>query len=82
MKYNLKHLLIAGFVALGLSSCDGFLNVMPSDALTTENAINNIDDVNAVLNGVYQSLLNEGYYGNESRIVRRCETYTSLWWRS
>ena len=42
MKYNLKHLLIAGFVALGLSSCDGFLNVMPSDALTTENAINNI----------------------------------------
>ena len=65
MKYNLKHLLIAGFVALGLSSCDGFLNVMPSDALTTENAINNIDDVNAVLNGVYQSLLNEEYYGND-----------------
>lgn len=71
MKYNLKHLLIAGFVALGLSSCDGFLNVMPSDALTTENAINNIDDVNAVLNGVYQSLLNEGYYGND--LIARAE---------
>lgn len=65
MKLKFKNIFIAGLVTLGLSSCEDFLNVMPSDSLTTNNAINNIDDVTAVLNGVYTPLLDEGYYGND-----------------
>ena len=65
MKLKFKNIFIAGLVTLGLSSCEDFLNVMPSDSLTTNNAINNIDDVTAVLNGVYTPLLEEGYYGND-----------------
>ncbi len=63
MNNTLKHLFVAALVILGLSSCEDFLNPMPDNALPSDSAINNMDDVAAALNGAYMALLDEGYYG-------------------
>lgn len=44
MKHNsLKFLFIAASISIGLSSCDGYLDQMPSNALPSDESINNID---------------------------------------
>ncbi len=54
MKHNsLKFLFIAASISIGLSSCDGYLDQMPSNALPSDESINNIEDVGSALNGVY-----------------------------
>ncbi len=46
MKHNsLKFLFIAASISIGLSSCDGYLDQMPSNALPSDESINNIEDV-------------------------------------
>lgn len=47
----------------GLTSCEGYLDTLPSDSLTSDQAITNIQDVQTALNGVYYDLKNAGYYG-------------------
>lgn len=55
MKHNsLKFLFIAASISIGLSSCDGYLDQMPSNALPSDESINNIEDVGSALNGVIQ----------------------------
>ena len=64
MKYiSLKSLFMAGLLALSMSSCDDYLELMPSYALPADGAINTIEDVESVLNGVYQGLTSNSYYG-------------------
>ena len=64
MKHNsLKFLFIAASISIGLSSCDGYLDQMPSNALPSDESINNIEDVGSALNGVYSGLLSSEYYG-------------------
>ena len=42
MKHNsLKFLFIAASISIGLSSCDGYLDQMPSNALPSDESINN-----------------------------------------
>ena len=46
MKHNsLKFLFIAASISIGLSSCDGYLDQMPSNALPSDESINNIEAV-------------------------------------
>ena len=41
MKHNsLKFLFIAASISIGLSSCDGYLDQMPSNALPSDESIN------------------------------------------
>ena len=64
MKHNsLKFLFIAASISIGLSSCDGYLDQMSSNALPSDESINNIEDVGSALNGVYSGLLSSEYYG-------------------
>lgn len=50
MKHNsLKFLFIAASISIGLSSCDGYLDQMPSNALPSDESINNIEDVGSAL---------------------------------
>lgn len=72
MKYiSLKHLFITTSILIGLSSCDGYLDQMPSNALPADEAINNIEDVESALNGIYSGLLTEEYYGAD--LISRAE---------
>ena len=58
MKHNsLKFLFIAASISIGLSSCDGYLDQMPSNALPSDESINNIEDVGSALNGVYSGFM-------------------------
>lgn len=64
MKYrNMKYLLVAGLLAFSLSSCKDYLELMPSDALPSESAINTIEDIESALNGAYDGLTSSSYYG-------------------
>lgn len=66
MKFiNLKYLFVAGVLALSLSSCEDYLELMPSNALPSDNAINTIEDLESALNGVYDGLTSSSYYGSD-----------------
>lgn len=45
------------------SSCDDFLDLSPTDVLTDENALENLDDFRQALNGCYSGLTSGAYYG-------------------
>ena len=63
MKHNsLKFLFIAASISIGLSSCDGYLDQMPTNALPSDESIINNEDVGSALNGVYLGLLSRKYY--------------------
>lgn len=49
--------------SLSLTSCDGYLDTMPSDSLPSDEVIMSLQDVETALNGSYYSLNNESYYG-------------------
>lgn len=50
-------------LAVGLSSCEDFLDLTPTDNLTDENALVSLDDFRQALNGCYSGLTSRGYYG-------------------
>ena len=71
-----KHRLIILFSTAFLSavtftSCDGYLDTLPSDSLSEEDAITTIQDVETALNGAYYNLKSNSYYGND--FVSRAE---------
>lgn len=60
-----KNILLLGILALGLSlgSCEKFLQEEPADFLAAENFYQNENDAIAGLNGVFNALLPQTYYG-------------------
>jgi hypothetical protein len=60
-----KNILLLGILALGLSlgACEKFLQEEPADFLAAENFYQNENDAIAGLNGVFNALLPQTYYG-------------------
>ncbi|MDO7851606.1 RagB/SusD family nutrient uptake outer membrane protein [Hymenobacter convexus] len=60
-----KNILLLGILALGLSlgACEKFLQENPADFLAAENFYQNESDAVAGLNGVFNALLPQTYYG-------------------
>ena len=59
-----KHkILLTLFIALGLSSCDDFLDVAPSNSGDSATAINTPADAQVMINGIMRSMTSSDYYG-------------------
>ncbi|MDP3451514.1 MAG: RagB/SusD family nutrient uptake outer membrane protein [Bacteroidales bacterium] len=48
-----------------LSSCEGFLDVMPSNSAAAETSITNANDAKVVMNGLMRRLASSSYYGRD-----------------
>lgn len=63
MKQTLTYILVAS--SLFFSSCTGdWLNVNPSTAVGSDQAITNIEDAQVALNGIYRIAASHSYYGD------------------
>jgi hypothetical protein len=56
-------------LVIGLSSCEDFLELTPTDDLTDENALVSLDDFRQALNGCYSGLTSGAYYGGAYIVV-------------
>jgi hypothetical protein len=56
-------------LTIGLSSCDDFLELSPTDLLTDDNALVTLDDFRQALNGCYSGLTSGAYYGGAYIVV-------------
>ena len=65
-KIHTKLILMAAMVVtMTFTSCDGYLDVTPSDAVDSDEAITNLEDAQIALNGAYYGLITNTYYGND-----------------
>ena len=62
---------VALISAATFTSCDGYLDTLPSGSLIAEDAITSLQDVETALNGAYYDLKSSSYYGND--FVARAE---------
>src|SRR5688572_3151031 len=60
---KIQRILSIVLIFVGSSSCDDFLDLSPTDVLTDENALENLDDFRQALNGCYSGLAGSAYYG-------------------
>lgn len=60
---KLKYILITGLVAIGLSSCNDFLDVEAPSKYGNEYVFSDKTEINRALNGVYAQLLSGDTYG-------------------
>ena len=71
-KHKLTILFAAAVLsAATLTSCEGYLDTLPSGSLNSEDAITSLQDVETALNGAYYDLKRNSYYGND--FVARAE---------
>ena len=63
MKHFKYLILFAALGLLGFSSCDGFLNMQPSNSGNAETAIVTPADAKVVINGIMRSMSSSNYYG-------------------
>lgn len=63
MKHFKYLILFAALGLLGFSSCDGFLNMQPSNSGNAETAIATPADAKVVINGIMRSMSSSNYYG-------------------
>jgi tetratricopeptide (TPR) repeat protein len=59
------HLLITLLGIALLSSCEGFLDVKPSNSAAAETSITNANDAKVVMNGLMRKLASSSYYGRD-----------------
>lgn len=59
---NIKYFIII-FLCLGLSSCDDFLDVNPSNSGDASTSIQTLADANVMLTGIMSSMTSSNYYG-------------------
>jgi len=64
-----KIVLLLGTLALGLGSCQSFLDEKPYDFLTPANFYQNEADAVAALNGVFSALQPQAYYGRTTWLI-------------
>lgn len=61
--------ILSGFIAAtmmaGISSCEGYLDLTPSNKLPAEGGITTVADADAAMNGAYQALTSAAYYGTD-----------------
>ena len=69
MKRKKFILSIITFSVLALSSCSDFLDTVPHDSLSSDNALESIDDFNNTTNSVYESVRSESYMANFNLMV-------------
>lgn len=61
---HIKSIFVAAAIAsVTLTSCNGYLDTLPSDSLVSTEAITSLKDVETALNGAYYSLKSNNYYG-------------------
>ena len=71
-KHKLTLLLAAALLsAATFTSCEGYLDTVPSGSLNADDAITTLQDVETALNGAYYDLKRNTYYGND--FVSRAE---------
>lgn len=63
MRKFVYNIAIAAGILLGVSSCDGFLDKMPTDSVVSEIAMATIDDAKIAVNGLYTDLKYYTMYG-------------------
>ncbi|WP_080905696.1 RagB/SusD family nutrient uptake outer membrane protein [Parabacteroides sp. Marseille-P3160] len=63
MKYIKSLILFAALGVLGLSSCDGFLDMQPTSSGNAETAIATPADAQVVMNGIMRGMSSSNYYG-------------------
>lgn len=63
MKKFVYNIAIATSILLGVSSCKGFLDRMPTDSVVAEIAMSTIDDAKIAVNGLYTDLKYYTIYG-------------------
>jgi SusD family. len=69
MKRKKFILSIITFSVLTLSSCSDFLDTVPHDSLSSDNALESIDDFNNTTNSVYESIRSDAYLANFNLMV-------------
>lgn len=63
-RINIKSIFAAvAITSVTFTSCDDYLNTLPSDSLVSTEAITTLQDVETALNGTYYSLKSNNYYG-------------------
>ena len=63
MKKFITNIAIAAGLLLGVSSCDGFLDKVPTDSVVAESAMVTMDDAKVAANGLYIDLMYYNMYG-------------------
>lgn len=63
--YTLLTWMAVMVTATSFVSCDGYLDVTPSNAVDRDGAIANLEDAQIALNGAYYGLITNSYYGND-----------------
>ena len=61
---KLKNILIAGLVAVGITSCQDYLKVDAPSKFENDYVFSEKSEINRALNGVYAQLLNGNTYGS------------------
>jgi len=69
MKFNISKYLLAGCILTGLASCEKSIELNPTHSLSQENALKSINDYQASLSSVYNSLRGVGYYGRNMSVL-------------
>jgi len=64
MKKYIYNIAIAVGVLFGASSCDGFLDKLPTDSVVSESAMSTLVDAKVVVNGLYTDLKYYTMYGS------------------
>lgn len=59
-----KYSFILGLALLGMTSCSDFLEVDSPSAFTDDYVMDNLEEANRLLNGVYAGICNNNTYGN------------------
>lgn len=63
-RISIKSICVAAVIAsVTFTSCDDYLNTLPSDSLVSTDAITTLQDVETALNGTYYNLKSHSYYG-------------------
>ncbi|MCA6466408.1 MAG: RagB/SusD family nutrient uptake outer membrane protein, partial [Chitinophagaceae bacterium] len=69
MKFNISKYLLAGCILTGLASCEKSIELNPTHSLSQENALKSMNDYQASLSSVYNSLRGVGYYGRNMSVL-------------
>lgn len=64
MKKFIYNIAIAAGVLVGMSSCEGFLDKVPTDVVVAESAMVTMDDARVAANGLYTDLKTTSMYGS------------------
>lgn len=65
MKSKIYTLALSLLVMIGISSCKGFLDQVPSNAIPANKSIGTVNEATNAMNGVYSMMLSSSYYGRD-----------------